>query len=210
MKQARILLADDHWLTLAGIRTVLEPNYEVTGAVTDGRALVESALRTKPDLIVTDIAMPLLNGIDAATQIKKQVPTVKVIFLTMHVNSAYLHAALAAGATGYVLKSAVGDELLEAVEAVLAGRTYVTSALSGSPNQDPLASLPPRQASPRLSPRERETLKMIAEGKASKEIAHILNISIKTVNFHRENLRHKLGVRTTAELTRHAIEQGLV
>jgi len=209
MKRARILLADDHALTLEGIRTILDPHHEIVGLAADGRALVEAALRLRPDLIALDITMPLLNGLDAAIQIKRQLPDVKLLFVTMHVNPAYLEAALTAGGTGYVLKSAAGEELLTAVDTVLKGRIYLTPGLSTEHLDrfhDPLQAA----AAMRLTKRERETLQLIAEGKAAKEIAHILNISVKTVAFHRENLKKKLNLRTTAELTKHAMEQGLL
>jgi DNA-binding NarL/FixJ family response regulator len=209
MKRARILLADDHTLTLEGIRAVLEPHHEIVGMVMDGRALLDAALRLKPDLIVLDITMPLLNGIDAASQIKKSLPEVKLLFVTMHVNPAYLEAALNAGATGYVLKSSAREELLDAINSVLSGRIYVTPSLSSEHLErfeDPARAA----ATLRLSTREREILQLIAEGRAAKEIAQVLNISVRTAEFHRQNLKRKLGLRTTAELTRHAIEQGLI
>jgi len=209
MKRARILLADDHRLTLEGIRAVLEPHHEILAAVTDGRALLDAAVRLKPDLVVLDITMPLLNGIDAAIQIRKALPGMKLLFVTMHVNPAYLEAALNAGGTGYVLKSAAREELLDAVRSVMSGRIYVTPGLSGERLE--LPGDPPRAAAAlRLSPREREILQLIAEGKAAKEMAYILTISIKTVAFHRDNIKRKLGLRTTAELTRHALERGLI
>ena len=209
MRRARILLADDHALTLEGLRVVLQPHHEIVGSAADGRALLEAASRLQPELIILDITMPLLNGIDAAVQIKKSLPKVKLLFVTMHVNPAYLEAALEAGGMGYVLKSAAGEELLEAVEHVLQGKIYVTPSLSSEHLErfkDPARAA----ATLRLSIRERETLQLIAEGKASKEIAHLLNITEKTVAFHRDNIRRKLGLRSTAELTRHAIEQGLI
>lgn len=209
MKRTRILLADDHTLTLEGIRSVIEPHHEIVGMVTDGRALVDAALRLKPELIILDITMPLLNGVDAAVQIKKVLPDVKLLFVTMHVNPAYLEAALNAGATGYVLKSAAREELLDAIESVLNGRIYISPSLS-SEHLERFSDPSRAAATLRLSPREREILQLIAEGRAAKEIAHILNISTKTVAFHRENIKRKLGSRTTAELTKHAIEQGLV
>ena len=209
MKRARILLADDHPLTLEGIRAVLEPHHEIVGIVTDGRALVEVALRLKPDLVVLDITMPLLNGIDAAVQIRKSLPGVKLLFVTMHVNAAYLEAALDAGGTGYVLKSAAREGLLEAVNRVLNGQIYITPGLSGE-SLERFADPSRAAAALRLTAREREILQLIAEGSAGKEIAFGLNISIKTVSFHRENIKRKLGLGTTAELTKHAIEQGLV
>lgn len=209
MKRARILLADDHKLTLEGIRAILEPHHEIVGAVTDGRALLDAALSLDPDLIAMDITMPLLNGVDAATQIKKSLPGVKLLFVTMHANPAYLEAALDAGGTGYVLKSAAREELLDAVNRVLKGQIYITPGLSGEPLDrfnDPSRAA----AALRLTARERETLQLIAEGRAAKEIAFRLNISIKTVAFHRENIKKKLGLGNTADLTKHAIEQGLI
>jgi len=209
MKRARTIVADDHPLTLEGIRAVLDPHVKIVETVTNGRALLEAALRLRPDLIVADITMPQLNGIDAALQIKKFLPDVKILFVTMHVNPAYLEAALHAGATGYVLKSAVSEELLDAVQSVLSGRIFVTPTLSSEHFErfrDPAHA----SAALRLSTRERETLQLIAEGRAAKEIAYAMNISVKTVAFHRENIKRKLGLRTTAELTKHAIEQGLV
>lgn len=209
MKRTRILLADDHTLTLEGIRSVIEPHHEIAGMVTDGRTLVDAALRLKPDLIILDITMPLLNGIDAAVQIRKSLPRAKLLFVTMHVNPAYLEAALNVGATGYVLKSAAREELLDAISSVLSGRIYISPSLSNQHLER--FSDPARAAATlRLSAREREILQLIAEGKAAKEIAHVLNISTKTVAFHRDNIKRKLGLRTTAELTKHAIEQGLV
>ena len=209
MKRARTIVADDHPLTLEGIRAVLDPHVKIVETVTNGRALLEAALRLRPDLIVADITMPQLNGIDAALQIKKFLPDVKILFVTMHVNPAYLEAALHAGATGYVLKSAVSEELLDAVQSVLSGRIFVTPTLSSEHFErfrDPAHA----SAALRLSTRERDTLQLIAEGHAAKEIAYAMNISVKTVAFHRENIKRKLGLRTTAELTKHAIEQGLV
>jgi DNA-binding NarL/FixJ family response regulator len=209
MKRARILLADDHTLTLEGICAVLEPHHEIVGMVMDGRALLDAALRLKPDLIVLDITMPLLNGIDAAVQIKKSLPGVKLLFVTMHVNPAYLEAALNAGGTGYVLKSAAREELLEAINSVLNGRIYVTPSLS-SEHLERFTDPSRAAATLRLTTREREILQLIAEGRAGKEIAFLLSISIKTVAFHRENIKRKLGLGTTAELTKHAIAQGLI
>ena len=202
-------MADDHALTLTGMRAVLEPHYEIVGTVTDGHALVDAALRLRPQVIVMDISMPLLNGIDAARQVKKHLPAVKLLFVTMHDSPAYVASAFQAGASGYVLKSAASEELLEAIDSALNGRIYVSSGLSRE-------SLERFQDSSRaatalhLSPRERETLQLIAEGRTEKEIAFRLNISIKTVGFHRENIKRKLGLRTTAELTKYAIEQGLI
>jgi DNA-binding NarL/FixJ family response regulator len=208
MKRARLLLADDHTLFLDGFRTLLQPKYAVVGAVTDGRALVTEALRLKPDLIILDITMPMLNGIDAAREIRKHSPDVKLLFVTMHASPAYLQAALDVGATGYVLKSSAREEILTAVEKGLSGELYITPGVGPKDLQDADSAL--ASASFRLSAREREMLQLVAEGKSSKEVAFILDISPKTVAFHRDNLKRKLGLRSTAELTKYAMEQGLI
>ena len=209
MRPTRVLLAADHPLTLEGLRAFLDPHMEIVGTVAAGRTLVDAALALKPDLIILDIAMPLLNGIDAAIQIRKALALVKLLFVTMHVNPTYLEAALAAGATGYVLKSAAREELLDAIRSVMESRIYVSPRLS-SEHLERFTDPSRAAATLRLSARERQILQLIAEGRAAKEIAYLLNISIKTVAFHRENVKRKLGVRSTAELTRHAMEQGLV
>jgi DNA-binding NarL/FixJ family response regulator len=191
------------------MRAVLEPHCEIVGSVADGRALVDAALRLRPQAIVMDIGMPLLNGIDAAVQIKKHLPSVKLLFVTMHDSPAYLLSALQAGASAYILKSAASEELLEAIDSALDGHIYVSSRLSKE-SLDRFRDSPRAATAFHLSQRERETLQLIAEGRIEKEIAFVLNISIKTVGFHRENIKRKLGLRTTAELTKYAIEQGLI
>jgi DNA-binding NarL/FixJ family response regulator len=209
LRRIRVLVADDYPLMLEGIRAFLEPHCTSVGTVSDGRALLEEALRLKPDLIVLDITMPLLNGIDAAIEIKKRLPGVKLVFITMHSEPAYLEAALNAGAMGYVLKSAVHKELLDAMRSAMEGQIYVSRGFS-SENLERFRDPGRAAASLRLASPERETLQLIAEGKATKEIAYILEIPVRTVVFHRENIKHKLGLKTIAEMTRHAMEQGLV
>ncbi|MDR3745849.1 MAG: response regulator transcription factor [Acidobacteriaceae bacterium] len=209
MKRTRVLLADDHPMMLEGIRSFIEPHLQSVDTVTDGRALVEAALRLKPNLIILDITMPLLNGIDAAIQIRKSLPAVKMLFVTMHVSPAYLEAVLNAGASGYVVKSAAREELLDAIRSVLKGQIYVSASLS-SEHLDRFKDPSRAAATLHLSMREREILQLIAEGRAAKEVADVLSISIKTVAFHRGNIKRKLGLGTTAELTRYAIEQGLI
>ena len=200
MIRARLLLADDHTLILEGFRDVLEPKHIIVGMVTDGRALVEAALRLKPDLIISDITMPLLNGIDAAREIRKHLPEVKLLFMTMHARPAYLQAALDAGATGYVLKSSAREEILAAVERVLKGGLFLSPGVgpkSSSEGADPARVA----ASLHLSPREREILQLVSEGKSTKEVAHELSISPKTVAFHKDNLKRKLGQQYTRRTT---------
>ncbi len=209
MRRLRVLLADDHPLALEGIRSFLEPHVQSIATVNDGRSLVEKALSLNPELIILDVTMPLLNGIDAAAQIRKSLPRVKFLFVTMHANPAYLKAALEVGASGYVLKSAAREELLQAIETIMDGRIFVSPSVA---NQElPFFSKAADAAGTlRLSLREREVLQLIAEGRPAKEIAYVLSISVKTVAFHRSNVKRKLGLRSTAELTKYAIEQGLV
>jgi len=208
MRKPRILTADDHPLVRDGCRSILETHYEIVGAVSDGRSLLEAALRLQPDLIVLDISMPSLNGLEAARQIKASLPEVKLLFFTMHSEQSYLQAAFEAGAGGYVLKSAESDELLLAAQLVLKGQIYVPK---GVPVGFRSTTDPGRVAKTlTLTPREREVLQLIAEGKSSKDIANTLQISAKTVEYHRDNIKRKLGVNTIAGLTRSAIAGGLI
>ncbi len=208
MKTARILLGDDHPLFSEGSRLFLAELYEIVGVAVDGRTLVDTALRLKPDLILLDISMPLLSGIEVARRVKASLPGVKLLFFTMHSERQYVQAAFEAGASGYLLKSAVRGELLRAVQAVLKGHTHVSNELSSHWGRvrDPGQIARSFQ----LSPREREVLQLIAEGRSSKEIATILTISARTASFHRENIKRKLGVKTIAELTRDALASGFV
>ncbi len=212
MPRPRALLADDHSMMLAGLQKLVEETCDVVGAVEDGRALVEAAQHLKPDLIILDIAMPLLNGIDAARQIKRLFPDTKLIFLTMQTSPTYATEALAAGASGYLLKHSAPVELPLAIKAALQGQCYLTPSIAApvidrAVNQerepvvkDPVAALTPRQ---------REILQLIGEGKGTKEIATHLNVSVKTIDFHKTRLMQRLDIHTTAELMRYAITQGL-
>ncbi len=196
MKRARILLADDHALMLDGLSSLLKPTYTVVGAVENGKALVDAALRLRPELVIMDITMPVLSGIDAAREIRKQLPQVKLLFVTMHTTPTYLRAALDAGADGFAVKSSGRSEILAAVESVLAGNRYIAPGVE--------------RPEPGLSARERQILQLTAQGKSRKEVAFALGISEKTVAFHRNNLKQKVGLRTTAQLTHYALDQGLI
>ena len=209
--KARILLGDDHALILDGLRNVLQSQYEIAGLAKDGRALVQAAEKLKPDLVVVDISMPLLNGFEAAKQIKRSLPHTKVIFLSQHLNPAYLKQALRLGASGYVLKAGATEELQQAIETVLRGKTYITPAFG----EDVIARLWNREGelseeSEGLTERQREILQLIVEGRGNKEIADILHLSVKTIEFHRARIMAKLGVKTVAELTKAALQQGLI
>jgi DNA-binding NarL/FixJ family response regulator len=211
MNRPRVLLADDHPMFLAGLRSLVEAECEVVGAVSDGRALVEAAARLKPEVIVLDISLPSLNGIDAARQIKKEQPEAKILFLTMHANLAYLKEALVAGATGYLLKTSAREELLGALRDVIRNRIHVSAGF-GEEIVDQFERRPSSftGAQSVLTVRQREILQLVAEGRTAKEIAGILNVSVQTVAFHKHQIMEKLGLRTTAELTKHAIQEGLV
>ena len=211
MKQDRILLGDDHSLIIAGIRGLLESQYDIIGSADNGRSLVEAALRLTPDLVILDVSMPILNGIDAAREIRRVLPATKLIFLSMHSNPLYLRKALEAGASAYVLKSGASEELLTALEMVRKGEIYVSAGFDRQV-LDAVRDWPQktRRFVIELTARQRQILQLIAEGKQNKEIAEILHTSIKTVEFHRSRLMTKLGAHTVAELTRLAIEEGVI
>lgn len=214
MSKCRVLLADDHTLVLEGIKKLLEPHFETVGTVEDGRALLAAAQELRPDVILLDISMPLLNGIDAAVRLKKLVPSAKLVFLSMHADAAYVTAAFRAGGSGYLLKRSAASELVFAINEVLKGRFYVTPAVAKDVLQDVFEEVetsrkePPTKA-PHLTPRQREVLQLVAEGKSIKEIATILGISAKTVEFHKSRITEELNLHTTAELTKFAIAHGI-
>lgn len=210
MNKPRVLLADDHALVLEGFKKLLEGRYQVVGLVEDGRALLDTAVQLSPDVILVDISMPLLNGIDATRQLKRLLPNVKIVVVTMHADSAYLNEAFKAGASGYLLKQSAGSELHQALESVLNGNFYVTPLLTKGLIDSAIGgtTLPTsRQAS--LTPRQREVLQLVSEGKTVKEIAQLLGISPKTVEFHKAQIMEQLDLRTTAALTKYAITHGL-
>ena len=211
MKRPRLLLADDHPLFLAGLQTLLEAESEIVGAVNDGKALVEAASRLKPEVIVLDIGLPLLNGIDAARQIKEEQPETKILFLTMHASLAYLKDALAAGASGYLLKTSAREELLGALRDVIRNRIHVSPGF-GEEIVEQFERHPRSFAGSAsvLTARQREILQLVAEGRTAKDMARILNVSLQTVAFHKHQIMNKLGLHTTAELTKYAIQEGLV
>jgi DNA-binding NarL/FixJ family response regulator len=210
----RVLLADDHTLMLEGLIGILEQDYEIAGTAENGRALVEQAELLRPDLVLLDVSMPELNGIEAARRISRLLPNCTLVFVTQQLKPEYVRAALDAGAVAYVAKQSAGSELREALRLALTGRFYVTPLIaSREPTATPVRGWKNNPASlfgARLTPRQRDVLQLIAEGKTAKEISAALNISVKTVEFHRNSLMNELGVRTTAELTRYAITQGIV
>lgn len=211
MRQTRILLADDHTLFLDGLRKLLENDFELVGAVTNGRDLIEAAERLQPDVILLDISMPMLNGIDAARQLRQRGVRAKLLFVTMHGGTDYVKEAFRAGASGFVLKHSAGPELVGAVHEVMRGNFYLSPLVS----KDTLTTLiDPNQpvsarASGELTMRQREVLQLVAEGHSAKSVADVLNISQKTVEFHKASMMRQLGLHSTAELIRYALSHGL-
>ena len=211
MIRARLLLADDHRIVMEGLKTLLEQEFELVGMVEDGRALLDAAERLRPDVIVVDISMPQLNGIEAVRQLRKTRGDLKFVILTMHSDPAYAAAALDAGASGYVLKHSASSELITAVRTVLKGKTYITPLIAGEllhyykepGNQH-------RNNGSTLTPRQREVLQLLAEGRPLKEIATTLNISSRTVEFHKYQMMEELGIKSTAELVRFAVKTRVV
>ena len=210
MSRPRVLIADDHKIVLEGLKKLLDSEFEVAGSVEDGRELVKAVEKLRPDVIVVDISMPNLNGIEAVRQIKKGHQEMKVVFLTMHPDVAYATSAFKAGASGYVLKHSAPDELVTAIRAALKGRTYVTPLIAGRLLQS-YENGAQGQAETVLSltSRQREVLQLLAEGHSVKEIASILNVSIKTVEYHKYRMMEDLGIKTLAELVRYAVKQGI-
>jgi DNA-binding NarL/FixJ family response regulator len=209
VSRPRVLLADDHRVVSEGLKHLLADDFELVGIVEDGRALVTEARKLRPDVIVADISMPHLNGIEAMIQLKKENDDIKVVFLTMHHEPAYARRALEAGAAGFVVKHSAPAELVMAVHAALKGQTFITPALAGEvlrkahePRDGDAANL--------LTSRQREILQLLAEGRSAKEIAAMLSISPRTVEFHKYQTMETLGLHTNAELVHFAIKHGIV
>jgi DNA-binding NarL/FixJ family response regulator len=204
-----VLLADDHALLLGAIDKLLDADCEIVGRAADGRALVALAETLKPDVIVLDISMPLLNGIEAGRQIKKKTPDVKLVFITMNEDPELAAEAFRSGASGYLLKSSAATELLTAIKEVTRGRSYVTPLVTG----DLVGSLMQNRdhaRSDELTPRQREVLQLLAEGHSMKEVAALLHLTPRTVAFHKYKMMEQLKLRTTAELIQYAVRRHIV
>jgi DNA-binding NarL/FixJ family response regulator len=211
MQRPRVLLADDHRVLSEGLRSLLDPHFDVVGIVADGRELLAVAKRLDPDVVVLDISMPSLNGIDAARQLRSAGDRPKLVFLTMHREVTYAARALEAGASGFVLKHSAASELVTAIHEALKGGTYITPQIASE-----LLSFYRRVAptgaevSGKLTPRQREVLQLVAEGRSAKEIATILCISRRTAEFHKARVMESLGVKSMAELIQYAIRAGII
>jgi DNA-binding NarL/FixJ family response regulator len=208
-RRPRLLLADDHTIVVEGMNRLLQTDYELLPPVGDGQLLVETAERTKPDVIVADISMPILNGIEAVRQLKKKGLKAKVVFLSMHADFEWAAAALAAGASGYVVKQSAAEELIRAIQEVLQNKTYITPRVV---RDKTLTDHPVKHcdSTPTLTCREREVLQLVAEGRTINGIAAILKVAGRTVVFHKTNIMDKLNLRTTADLTRYAVRHGMI
>jgi DNA-binding NarL/FixJ family response regulator len=212
VKRVTVLLADDHAIVVEGLRRMLEPGFEVIGAVADGLELVKAARNLRPDVIVADVSMPVLSGIEAARQIRAASRRTRIVFLSMHPDVVYVAEAFRAGGSAYVLKSSAGAEIVTAIQqALLQGGVFVSPAIDRTALEDQIRR---DQQSPNvplsLSPRQRAVLQMVAEGQSTKQIAHRLQISPRTVEFHRYCVMRLLGVHTIAELVQYAIKHRLV
>jgi DNA-binding NarL/FixJ family response regulator len=207
MTRPRILMADDHLMLLEAFRALLEPEFEVIGTVTDGRTLLEEFSRLHPDVVLLDVAMPLLNGLDAGRQLKAQRRSVILIYLTMNPDPDLAGEALRLGASGYLLKTSAAHELKQAIHEALRGRSYITPLIT----RDVVGSLIERRTSrPELTTRQREVLQLLAEGRSMKEVAAILDLTPRTVAFHKYRMMEQLRLKTTAELVQFAVRQGIV
>jgi DNA-binding NarL/FixJ family response regulator len=197
-------------MVVEGLRKVLEPEVELVGTVADGRALMKAAAKLEPDIIIVDISMPLLNGLDAAREIKKDFPRVKIIVLTMHTDIEFAEEAFRAGASAYLVKRCAAEELVTAVHEVQRGGRYITPLVADDELEFFIDRVPEKKREEKLTARQREVLQLIAEGQSLKEIAATLFISRKTAEYHRYNIMSELGLRTTAELTRYALQHGII
>lgn len=204
--KTRVLIAEDHTLMAEGLRKLLECEFESVQTVGNGRQLLDIVATSKPDLVLLDIGMPLLNGIEATRRLSKISPATKVVIVTAHNEPQYVVEAFRAGATGFVLKRCAVSELLTAIRQVLGGHTYVTPLVADRAVEAARVYVRP---GPSLTPRQREVLQLVAEGCTAKEIANVLKLSVKTAVFHKMAIMDKLDLRTTAELTRYALEHGI-
>jgi len=211
MGKPRVLLADDHLILLEGLRSLLGVEFEIVGAVQDGRALLEAAERLRPDLIILDLSMPVLGGLEAARRLRVSNPEAKLLALTMHSDVTFARQAFDAGVSGYVLKQSAARELTAAIHQVLNGARYIAEPLREAFSKRPRGPRAGRQGvEHELSPRQREVLQLMAEGHSAKDIAFRLGISVKTAEYHRYQIMEKLGIHTTAELTRYAIRHRMI
>ena len=206
----RVMLADDHTMFLEAFRKLLEPYFEIVGTVSDGRALLETAGQINPDVIVADIGMPLMNGLEAALRLKQQIPKVKIIFLTMNEDPDLATEAMRGGASGYLLKVSAVAELIRAIQLAVKGKYYVTPQIARGMQQSFVNNPTPRKMAKALTPRQREVVGLLAEGKSMKEVASVLNVTARTVAFHKYRAMRELNLKTSADLIQFALRSRLL
>jgi DNA-binding NarL/FixJ family response regulator len=210
MTLPRVMLADDHTILLEAFRKLLEPDFEVVGTVSDGRALLEVAPNLKPDVIVVDVGMPLMNGLEAGVRLKDQMPAVKIIFLTMNEDPDLAGEAMRSGASAYLLKSSAASELIRAIHMSLKGKPYVTPQIARGMQKSFINNPSPKRRAKTLTPRQREVVQLLAEGKSMKEVASVLNVTARTVAFHKYRVMDELNLETTADLIQFAIKSRIL
>jgi DNA-binding NarL/FixJ family response regulator len=210
MPLPRVILADDHTLIIEAFSKLLESHCEVVATVTDGRSLVEIAPVLNPDVIIVDIGMPVLNGLEAGLRLKRQMPRVKIVFLTMNRDPDLAVDAMRSGASGYLLKTSAADELIRALRMVSKGRTYVTPQIAHEMEKAFINDPRTKERDKTLTPRQREVVQLLAEGRSMKEIASVLNLTPRTVAFHKYRAMADLNIRTTAELIQFAIKSRII
>ncbi len=210
MKRARVLLADDHRLLADALKSMLEPEFEVVGTAFDGQSLVEEAERLQPEIVVLDIAMPRLNGLDAARKLRQKMPAVKLIFMTMNEDPYLVGEAFRAGASAFLLKRAAAFELTDAIATALRGGTYVSPEAAAGLKAISLRDPEDRKQSPKPTARQREVIQLLAEGRSMKAVADILNITPRTVASHKYGVMALLQIKSNAELIQYAIKQGII
>jgi DNA-binding NarL/FixJ family response regulator len=210
MSKPRILLADDHLLLLDGLRHLLERHYDLVGVVQDGHSVVSAAQRLQPDLVLMDVAMPILNGLQAGQRLRERQPNVKLLYVSMYGDTPYVEEALRIGASGYVLKRSGWEELSRAIETVLGGKQYISPELFSALQRPEVQPPTTREADVRsLTDRQRQILRLVAAGYTAKEIGRMLNITSKTVEFHKGRMMRQLQLQSTVELARYALTHGL-
>jgi DNA-binding NarL/FixJ family response regulator len=210
MSRTRVLMVDDHVLLLEACAKLIEPHFEVAGLLSDGQALLSTAVELKPDVIVLDISMPVLNGLDAGRRVKKMMPGVKLIFLTMYEDPDLAAEAMRSGASAYLLKTSAASELVNSIKGAIKGRTYVTPQLARAMEDSFIRDPENKHASKQLTPRQREVLQLLAEGRPMKEAAYILKLSTRTVAFHKYRIMEQLGLKSSAELVQFAVTHRIV
>lgn len=204
------MLADDHTILVEAFRKLLEPHYDVVGTVSDGRALLDIAPQLNPDVVVVDIGMPLMNGLEAGLRLKELMPNVKLVFLTMNDDPDLAVEAMRSGASGYLLKSSAAEELLRAIQMALKGKPYVTPLIERGMQKSFIKNPRVKGQAKNLTPRQREVVQLLAEGKSMKEVASVLKVTPRTVAFHKYRVMEELNIGTTAELIQFAIKSRIL